>query len=76
MASTRPDVRLILEAANLGQVSDVQEILALGADPNASDGSGRTPRHAAARGGHELTVSVLLADGRRRMLPTTTVSPH
>lgn len=50
-------------AANEGALDAVQDLLAQGADPNATDVDGETPLHAAARLGDSDIVAVLLAHG-------------
>jgi ankyrin repeat protein len=49
--------------AVVGDPAKVGLLLAHGADPKAADGSGRTPLHLAAAGGHAETCTLLLTAG-------------
>ncbi|MGV9663778.1 ankyrin repeat domain-containing protein [Nocardia niigatensis] len=51
------------DAAEVGDVDAVGELLHAGADPNAVNIRGRTPVHLAAQGGHETTLRALLDVG-------------
>lgn len=48
-------------ACKYGRLMRVQELLRVGADPNASDKSMLTPLHYSVRGGHSPVIEVLLA---------------
>jgi cytohesin len=57
-----PESDLVM-AALKGNTDRVLELLDAGADPDASDGHGRTPLLEAAFGGHSTTVSALIEAG-------------
>lgn len=58
----------IVGEATLGHLNNVQDLLADGADPNASDGFGRTRLNESFRdlGGFAVIVSVLLGAGAEK----------
>lgn len=53
----------LFDAVRAGDVSQVEELLAEGEDPNAQGERGRTPLMVAAEAGHESVVRVLLTAG-------------
>lgn len=55
--------REMLDAAEGGDAVVVQNLLAVGADPNTRDFQGYRPLHRAARGGHHAAATILLAHG-------------
>jgi ankyrin repeat protein len=67
MASVASDANARLcKAAESGDVTAVQRLIAAGADPNANEGgTGGTPLQWAARGGHLAAAAALLKAGAR-----------
>ncbi len=60
--NTNVDISLH-QAAKNGQIAQVKDLLAAGADFNAADGQGKTPLYQAAQNGHKEIVKDLLAAG-------------
>ena len=55
--------RLLLEAAKVGNVNEVQSLLTAGANVNIKDEYGQTPLHRAAINGHTEAVNALIKEG-------------
>ncbi|MGQ0429819.1 MAG: ankyrin repeat domain-containing protein [Gammaproteobacteria bacterium] len=71
-----PTWTALYRAAYLGQVAEIERLLAAGEEVDRSDGFGYTPLHVAVRNGHEEAVRVLLdhgADPNTRLNPSTSM---
>jgi len=62
----------LLEAAEAGDLAGVVRFLEAGADPNMTDGYGRTALGLAVFGGHTATITALLRAGARPVYHLTT----
>lgn len=63
VALTFGDWTAVADAARNGHAALVERLLAIGANPKATDGDGWTALHLAARGGHSAVVRLLLGRG-------------